>query len=133
MSPLSQGLPPLSLLLKPLSHFSFSCSSNAFSRTLLCPVTSFLSSPPASLESFPSPPKACYEHYSLLCRLLTAKTSDSVHTLQNGLPLQPLRFLVQFCQKNWGKMWQKLSGFAKWERQEDIENDKWCGTGQFQL
>ena len=30
-------------------------------------------------------------------------------------------------------MWQKLSGFAKWERQEDIENDKWCGIGRFQL
>ena len=83
----------LSLLLKPLSHFPVSCrGSNAFSQTvrlLFCP----------SRDSFPSPRKACHEHYSPLCRLLTAKTSDSVHTRQNGLPLQPLRLLVQFCQK----------------------------------
>ena len=57
-----------------------------------------------SLDSFPSnPPKASHEHNSLLCRLLTAKPSDSVHSRRNGLPLQPLRLLVQFCPKNWGK------------------------------
>ena len=52
---------------------------------------------------FPPPPKAIHEHNSLLCRLLTAKPSDSVHSRRNGLPLQPLQLLVQFCPKNWGK------------------------------
>ena len=106
LSSVSAGCPPfflgrllflkaaasLSLLLKPLSHFPASCRSNAFSQTarlLFCP----------SRDSFPSPPQACYEHYSRLCRLLTAKPLIQCTLPKMDCPCSRSAFLSNFAQK----------------------------------